>query len=237
MVPCRTKCVSGGYHFHHKPQSVRVPRPSVRQITDEYRLAPIRMGITSACVPISEFQQQFFQLITASMHIPDNVKRPVFFRLVVPEFCIDNLDVFYLFLGKDINVAEALPFQTFDAFLQGSVLAPDRLRGEVPAGSLLIPEKQCMFRNIQHDSGGVNILLFCKFQDRLAVYGLQVSRVDHRPLSKFQSCFGRLVQKSESLLRDGLVIFIIADHFPEKVGRQDKRVTKMPVRECRFPAG
>ena len=100
-------------------------------------------------------------------------------------------------------------------------------RSARPAVALLAE----LLGQVEHDRHRQAVILPGQFHQRLAGLGLDVGGVDHREPPQGQPLPGDEPEHLERLVRDRLVVLVVADHPPAGVGREDLRGLEVPAGE------
>ena len=74
---------------------------------------------------------------------------------------------------------------------------------------------------VEHDGHRQAVVLPGQLDERLAGLGLDVGGIDHREPPQGQPLAGDEVEHLEGLVRDRLIVLVVADHPPAGVGRED----------------
>lgn len=218
------------HHVHDQPQHVGVLLSPVAEIAEKSRLPPLRMGVYPLRFYIAEFLKEHFQLVAAAVNVADDVEGTVFLPLVVPEFRADDLGGFRLFRGiEDKDKTKALPFQTPDAPPHLPAVLPDDPIGKISVGTGFVALRKQLFGHVENDRHGVDVLLPREIDDLFPRALLDVGRVDDGQFSVGQALARRVEQEVEGVARNALIVFVVADHPPEKVGGQHLRGLEMPL--------
>ena len=155
------------------------------------------------------------------MHIADDVERPVFVPLVVPKRSPLDRRRFDLLGGiEDEDVREALPLQPPNGSAKLRLLLPDDVRPEVPVFPAAVPLFADLLRQVEDQGHRQAVVFPGKLDERLAGLGLDIGGVDDGQLAQGQPLSGDEVQDLECLVRDRLVVLVVADHAPAGIGRQ-----------------
>ena len=119
------------------------------------------------------------------------------------------------------------------------LLVADDVRAEVPLGSLAVALQAELLGEVEHDRHRQAVILPGQFHQRLAGLGLDVGGVDHREPPQGQPLPGDELEHLERLVRDRLVVLVVADHASAGVGREDLRGLEVPAGERALarPAG
>ena len=91
----------------------------------------------------------------------------------------------------------------------------------VPVGPAPVPLLADPLGQVEHDGHRQAVVLPGQLDQRLAGLGLDVGGVDHRQPPQGQPLAGDEVQHLEGILRDGLIVLVVADHPPAGVRRED----------------
>ena len=69
MVPGNTERGAGPYHPHHQPQSVNIPRPPIRQVSEKHRCPAVRIPVSAAAAVIFHISKLLKELQREQAHV------------------------------------------------------------------------------------------------------------------------------------------------------------------------
>ena len=221
---------TGDDHVADQPQSVENPWATIHNVAKEHHLPALGM-LEGAVAPqrivvlpdrhVAQLLKQGFEFIAAAVQITDDVKRPVFIPLVVPEWGpLDDsrLDLFGRL--EDEDVREAFSLQSSNGSTQLRLLLPDDVRTEVPVFPAPISLLADLFGQVEDQCDRKAMVLSAKLDEQLAGFGLNVRGIDDRQTAEGQPLSGDEVQNLECVIRRRLGILIVADHPPARIGGQ-----------------
>ena len=171
----------------------RIRGPRSTMIAEEHHLSPL--GVPEGAVAphrivglldrhVAQLLEQGFQFVAAAVQIADDVKRPVFFPLVVPEWGpLDDSRLDLLGRVEDEDVREALPLQTPNGSTQLRLLLPDDVRPEAAVLPAPIPLFADLFGQVEDQCDRKAVVLSAKLDQRLAGFGLDVGGVHDGQMS------------------------------------------------------
>ena len=146
-------------------------------------------------------------------------------------------------------MAEAFPLEPPQRPAQLRLLVADDVRAEVPVGSPAVALLAELLGQVEHDGHRQAVVLPGQLHQRLAGLGLDVGGVDHREPPQGQPLGGDEVEHLEGVVRDRLVVLVVADHPPagvrgeDSVGRKCLRANVLlpdplgPIRTTRLSLG
>jgi hypothetical protein len=120
MVSGDAKSITRGNHIPHELDRLDNSGTAINEVTDEYRLAALRMPIDGSAPhsvhvgadDVTELAQQAFEFASAAVNVADYVEWSTFGFFVRPEWLPlyrDSIDLFGC--AEDVNVSKALAFQ------------------------------------------------------------------------------------------------------------------------------
>ena len=173
---------------------------------------------------VAQLLKQDFQLVAAAVQISDDVKRPVFFPLVIPERrSLDDSGFDLLGRIEDEDVREALPLQAPNGSAELRPLLPDDVRPEAAILSATIPIFADPLGQVEHQGDRKAVIFPGELHQRFASFGLDVGGVHDGQMSQAQPFSCDEMQQLERLVRRCLVVLLIADHPPASIRRKDLR--------------
>ncbi len=204
------------------PRSTRSPtKTAVRP--SGCRAPTGRPSVVALQLP-AEPQQQRLQLGPAAVDVADDVERPVQLPPVVVEPLVpDRGGVDLLCAVQDVHLAEALPGQLPVRPAQVPLHAGQHPAVECAVRPGLGPLPGQRLRHVQHDRHRQYVVLARHLHQGGAGVRLQVGGVHDRQPARAQPLARDVVQHVEGLRRRGLVVLVVGDHRPERVGGEHLR--------------
>ena len=89
MISGHTDALFILHHFHHEPQNVGRFRTAVNQIANKNgfpicRILNIKRAVRTVQNFVAKLFKQFAEFVETSVHVADNIKRPVLIFTIVP---------------------------------------------------------------------------------------------------------------------------------------------------------
>ncbi len=161
------------HHPHHQPQHIGSRRPAVYQIADERQAPPLwrryRKPALLALCGVAEFRHQLQQFIQASVHIANNVERPMIIAAIVPKrLPLDHSRVRFFRRTDPEHVPEALALQSAKRSPHLVQLVPHHMRPKLPVGPVRVAVVTQLLRHIEHDRHRKAVILARNFHQRFA---------------------------------------------------------------------
>ena len=130
---------------------------------------------------------------------------------------------------------KTLSLESFQRASQLGSLVANHVRTERAALALAVAFVANFFGQIQHDGNGQTVILPCQRDERATRLGLHVRGIDNgEPPECEPLCHDRM-QELERLIRNRLIIFIVANQAPAHIGRENFRRQEMLSRERTLP--
>ncbi len=230
------------HHVPHQAYGLEDPGAAVHEIAqedspaalgmDEGPVAPERIVAVQAGLHVAEASEQTLQLFAAAVHIADDVKRAALVSLVVPQRNALNdrrLDL----LGRleHEHVPEALMMEPSQRPSELRLLVADDVGTKLPVRPISVPFLTDLFGQVKNNGHRQAVIMPGQLHQRLASLGLDVGGVDHREPTQGEPLAGDEPEQLERLVRDGLVVLIVADHPSAGIRRENLRRLEVPARE------
>jgi hypothetical protein len=137
------------------------------------------------------------------------------------------------------DVPEPLPMEPPQRPSELRLLVADDVRAEVPIGSLAVALPAELLGQVENNCHRQAVILPGQLHQWLACFGLDVGGVNHRDPPQGQPLPGDEPEHLERLVRDRLVVLIVADHPSAGVRRENLRRPEVPAceRALARPAG
>ena len=153
------------------------------------------------------------------MDVTDDIEWPTVGAAVGPQR--DSLDLNLVdFIGcrKYPNMVKPFALHRPHRSAQIVGLLSDNVGSERAVGAPTISLLANARGKVEHNSCSQNVTFPCEIDERFAVFGLDVCRIDNRQSSCGQALFGDVVEYVEGGWRSGLIVFVVSDQGTTKVG-------------------
>jgi hypothetical protein len=180
VIAGHTQSRTGLRHRHDRLQRVDDTRAAIHQVTQEDRLASIRMTPRSAAVAnVPELLEQILELVATAVNVTDDVERPSLVLPVIPQrLTLDDSGIDVFLRLQHVHVTEALTAKTAKRAMELAPLIPHDVRPEVP----IRPRRGCVrdrrVLEVQDDCYRQDVVLARQGHEGLARFGLDVRRID-----------------------------------------------------------
>ena len=128
-------------------------------------------------------------------------------------------------------MAEAFLAQCLERAPQVIDLPPNDMGAEFPVATVRVAVVAKPLRQVEDGGDWQHIMGLGQRHQRLPRLRLDVRRVNHRQLPRFQPFAGNKIQSLERIRRSCLVVFIIADESAAKVRRENLRCGEVLTRK------
>ena len=221
-------------HVPHQPDDMEDAGATVHEVAQEHHpatfgmhegpVAPEWIVAVQAGLHVAESSEESLQFLAAPVDIADDVEWAVLVPLVVPQRnTLDGRRLNLLGRVEHKDVPEALPLEPPQRPSELRLLVADDVRAEVPVGSLAVALQTELLWEVENNCYRQAMVLPGQLHQRFASLGLDVRGVDHREPPQGQPLPGDEPEHLERLVRDRLVVLVVADHAPAGIGREDLR--------------
>jgi hypothetical protein len=169
------------------------------------------------------------------MDVADDVEWTMLLPLVVVQRHALHRDGFN-FLGRveHKNVAKALFGKATQIPAQLRLLLANNVRAEVSLVTVPVSLLTNLLRQVEDNRDRQAMILSGKIDEWLASFGLHIGRVNDGQSTQGEPLSRDEVKYREGSVRDGLIVFLVADHGAASVGRQYLGRQEVLAREGAF---
>ena len=218
--------------------------PTIDEVPDEEQSASVRMrelivDVSGTCAlfrySISESLEKFDEFVEAPVNISDDIERSAPPAPVTRQR-LPNNDSPRCFLRTfdPVPALEGFFTKSRSIVLELSKLPLDDCLTDMPTGSLPIVSEIDLLRVVEDDRNTWHVVTTSEFEQRKARFASRVGRIDNREPTTAQASFSDLMKNCERFARCRLIGFIVCNHRPEGIGRENLSGTEVRMCERRL---
>ena len=228
MVAGHAKAGSRLHRRHTQPKYIGHLRAPVYKVTEKNQAPPLGMAQAVSTNYIAEFIQKLKQFIVTAVDVADNVERSFLVLAIVPEGSTHHgSGSSFLRAIQHIDITKTFLFQKAQRLLQKCPVATHHMGAEVSVWTRSISLMADVLGHVENNRRSQTVIFFCQAQQSLSVVRLHIGGIHHSQAPRRQAFINDIVQKSKGLRRTTLVIFIIRNDAPTKIGRNYFSTLKM----------